>query len=226
MAIKAGRVGVNPADVDKQGHVTGGQSYELPPATSSKLGGVKVSDGLSVEEDGSLSVSVPVAAVSLADAGKVLAVKSDGSGTEWIEPSTGGGVVYVHNVKTETPTPEGYLITTGVGYYVPTQAGDKIITRSASPETKGKYYIFDNEKFKDFESLIFIGQSSAGTIRDSQIGFLNEEFSEGLILQDTVIGPDNKQAIEVPVKPSYKYLIVIIRGDYSGEMAFTGILAY
>lgn len=33
----------------------GGGSYTLPPATTEELGGIKVGDGLSVEEDGTLS---------------------------------------------------------------------------------------------------------------------------------------------------------------------------
>lgn len=36
---------------------SGGEQYELPPATALSLGGVKIGNGLSVTEDGTISVS-------------------------------------------------------------------------------------------------------------------------------------------------------------------------
>lgn len=45
----------------------GGEGYTLPPATASKLGGVKVGSGLSVTNDGTLSANGITPAANQAD---------------------------------------------------------------------------------------------------------------------------------------------------------------
>lgn len=59
MALKAGRVGVLPSEVDTNGKIKGGGSspYVLPVASSSTLGGIKVGDGLKIDSSGVLKVT-------------------------------------------------------------------------------------------------------------------------------------------------------------------------
>lgn len=58
MALKAGRVGVAPDQVDPYGNLKGGEHYVLPVASASTLGGVKIGNGLSIA-DGVLSADSP-----------------------------------------------------------------------------------------------------------------------------------------------------------------------
>lgn len=67
---------------------------DIPPATASKLGGVKVGSGLSVTSDGTLSGKNELPAYTVETAGKVLTVGDDGS-LEWDEKGTGGGNAFL-----------------------------------------------------------------------------------------------------------------------------------
>lgn len=58
MALKAGRVGVAPDQVDPYGNLKGGEHYVLPVASANTLGGVKIGNGLSIT-DGVLSADAP-----------------------------------------------------------------------------------------------------------------------------------------------------------------------
>ena len=62
-----------------EGFPGGGGSYTLPPATASALGGVKVGNGLSVEQDGTLSADGITPAENQADsaASTIAALKDD-----------------------------------------------------------------------------------------------------------------------------------------------------
>lgn len=83
MAIKAGRVGVSPGDVDSVGNII---HPALTPATATKLGGVKIGAGLSITSGstgGKLSVTIAVPAFTADDAGKILGVNSEGTALEW-----------------------------------------------------------------------------------------------------------------------------------------------
>lgn len=89
MALKAGRHGVSRRDIDtRTGRL---KEYELPTATSSRLGGVKVGSGLNVTASGVLSAPAEVPAYAAADAGKVLTVNEDGD-LIWQEKGAGGGL--------------------------------------------------------------------------------------------------------------------------------------
>lgn len=56
MALAAGRKGVLPSELTPDGKIKG-TNYTLPAASANTLGGVKVGSGLSVTEEGVLSVS-------------------------------------------------------------------------------------------------------------------------------------------------------------------------
>lgn len=58
MALKAGRVGVAPDQVDPYGNLKEGEHYVLPVASANTLGGVKIGNGLSIA-DGVLSADSP-----------------------------------------------------------------------------------------------------------------------------------------------------------------------
>ena len=58
MALKAGRVGVAPDQVDPYGNLKEGEHYVLPVASANTLGGVKIGNGLSIA-DGVLSSDAP-----------------------------------------------------------------------------------------------------------------------------------------------------------------------
>ena len=66
----------------------------IPPATASKLGGVKIGSGLSVTSEGTLSNPSELPAHTSATAGKVLTVGNDGS-LEWDEKGAGGGETFL-----------------------------------------------------------------------------------------------------------------------------------
>ena len=68
------------AEVDNfPGEGGGGDSYTLPPATASALGGIKVGSGLSVTAEGVLSADgiTPAAAQSDSEATTIAALKED-----------------------------------------------------------------------------------------------------------------------------------------------------
>lgn len=104
MALKAGRVGVRKDQVDVHGKITGSQ-YQLPVASADTLGGVKVGNGLAIN-DGVLSNSNPTPySLPIADASTLGGVKAvtkteamtkevgiDSDGKLYVEPSSGGGV--------------------------------------------------------------------------------------------------------------------------------------
>lgn len=90
MALKAGRVGVNPAQVDELGNIPMPEAYELPKATADKLGGIKVGSGLSVTSGGVLSAVDQLPAIGESDAGKVVAVNAAHTGYELVSGSSGG----------------------------------------------------------------------------------------------------------------------------------------
>lgn len=69
MSLKAGRFGVNRKSVDRKGNVQATVA-DIPEATPGNIGGVEFNS---------------------TDANKVLAVKSDGTGLEWVDKSQGGG---------------------------------------------------------------------------------------------------------------------------------------
>lgn len=84
----------------------GGGGYELPTATASRLGGIKVGSNLSVAEDGTLSAPAPTPAYELPTAsadtlggvkiGSGISIDANGA----ISASGGGGgSVYNHNIK-------------------------------------------------------------------------------------------------------------------------------
>ena len=62
-----------------EGGGSGGDSYTLPPATASTLGGIKVGSGLSVTAEGVLSADgiTPAAAQTDSEASTIAALKSD-----------------------------------------------------------------------------------------------------------------------------------------------------
>lgn len=80
-----------------------GSSYELPPATYSRLGGVKVGSGLSVEYDGTLSatgggssyVLPPATAYTLGGVKIGSGIDVSADGTISVQQSGGGAPGYV-----------------------------------------------------------------------------------------------------------------------------------
>lgn len=54
MALKAGRVGILPSELTPEGKL---KNAELLPATAETLGGVKIGEGITIAEDGTISVS-------------------------------------------------------------------------------------------------------------------------------------------------------------------------
>lgn len=107
MAIKAGRVGVRNDQVDVYGKIKDNSTpYVLPTASADTLGGVKVGNGLAINE-GVLSnsnptpYSLPVASASSLGGVKAVTkteamtkeVGIDADGKLYVEPSSGGGAV-------------------------------------------------------------------------------------------------------------------------------------
>lgn len=67
------------------------KSFTLEPATTEKLGGVIVGNGLDVNTDGNLSVALPSREVTKAEY-EALSEELKGSDTLWVVPDGGGGV--------------------------------------------------------------------------------------------------------------------------------------
>ena len=79
MALKAGRVGVKPDAVDAYGNVINPNPtpYELPIASADTLGGVKIGDGISINQ-GVISADAQVPEYDETDADKILTVDEQG----------------------------------------------------------------------------------------------------------------------------------------------------
>lgn len=91
MAIRAGRHGVNVKDIDSRTGRIKFPAYELPVASASKLGGVKVGDNMAITSGGVLTAKAQVPAHTASEAGKVLTVTDEG-GLEWQEKGGTGGL--------------------------------------------------------------------------------------------------------------------------------------
>lgn len=123
MALKAGRVGVNPAQVDELGNIPIPAAYELPKATASVLGGVKVGDRLAITSGGVLSADAQLPETALADAGKVLTVNAEGDGYELATASGGGGdltleLVWSSENGSNTISGEGVFVNHGLYLFI------------------------------------------------------------------------------------------------------------
>ena len=88
---QAGRYGVSPLDVDPATGRIKKSEYELPKASSSTLGGVKVGARLSIASDGKLSADRQVPQTNAGEICQVLTVVE--GDIEWRTPA-GGGAKY------------------------------------------------------------------------------------------------------------------------------------
>jgi hypothetical protein len=91
MALRAGRVGVDPSQVDSRGKIKegGASPYVLPTASGSTKGGVKIGSGLTMTGE-TLSADAQVPAYAAAQSGKYLSVDANGD-LVWSDGPGGGG---------------------------------------------------------------------------------------------------------------------------------------
>lgn len=148
MALKAGRVGVNPAQVDELGNIPIPDAYELPKATASKLGGIKVGDRLTVTTGGVLSADAQLPETALADAGKVLTVNEAGTGYE-LATVAGGSSDIVYTKIWENDNGASTVPAT-VGF----ESGSMYAFVVNAPNWGGKYHILHG-KFDTGNVIIF-----------------------------------------------------------------------
>lgn len=114
MSLKAGRVGVNPKYVGKDGSISVGSEYELPIASSSTLGGIKVigGSGLDIDEDtGHLRVHTIVPDPYGITGNKVLCFDADVGAIYWGDAPSGESVLSL-TLADFTKYSDGYFNTT------------------------------------------------------------------------------------------------------------------
>ena len=116
MALKAGRVGVAPDQVDSYGKIEGA-GYTLPVASADTLGGVKVGSGLTMT-DGVLSSDNPTPYTLPAASADTLGGVKVGSGltmTDGVLSASGGGGTTLKTKEVTKATDWGTA--TGSGLY-------------------------------------------------------------------------------------------------------------
>ena len=133
MALKAGRVGVYPQDLDKEGHIKQNSTYELPIAGADTLGGVKpvaktsgMTQDVGVDSGGKLyttpseSYTLPVAGADTLGGVKPVAKTSgmtqdvgvDENGKLYVPASV--GKIYTKTYNMEEDTTDHFYYTSGI----------------------------------------------------------------------------------------------------------------
>lgn len=144
MALQAGRVGVDPSQVDKRGKVIGGGggSYTLPTASAQTKGGIKIGNNLTMSGE-VLSADSQLPAHAAAQSGKYLKVDSNGD-LVWADKPGGGGVESGTAVPTSQVGSDGDIYL----YYV---GSDTLVQMDTRPFSR----LFGiNVKFGDYGSKV------------------------------------------------------------------------